>query len=178
MKEFSHPGVDEKTAIDINHAIESTIIVARNEWKYFSEMVTDFDTGLPSVPCFPGEFNQAILNIIVNAAHAIRDMDREENEKGTITISTRKQADSVEIRISDTGPGIPLNIQGKIFDPFFTTKDVGKGTGQGLAITHNVIVEKHNGVITLDSGPGKGTTFIITLPLDTIGTNNTNSFRS
>ena len=167
MKKFSHPGGEEKTAIDINNAIESTITVSRNEWRYVAEMVTDFEPTLPLVPCLPGDFNQVILNIIVNAAHAITDVVEAGSEgKGTITISSRRQGDSVEIRIADTGTGIPEEICAKIFDPFFTTKEVGKGTGQGLAISHSVIVEKHHGSISFETELGKGTTFIIRLPIN------------
>lgn len=169
MKEFSHPGVEEKSAVDINKAIESTATVARNEWKYVADLNTDFAPDLPPVPCFAGEFNQVILNIIVNAAHAIGDAVGDgSGGKGTITITTRRDNDWVEIRISDTGNGIPEAARPKIFDPFFTTKDVGRGTGQGLAISHSVIVEKHYGNITFETELGKGTTFIIRLPLDAV----------
>jgi PAS domain S-box-containing protein len=167
MKEFSHPGEDEKTAIDVNKTIESTITVARNEWKYVAEMSTDFDTSLPLVPCLPGEFNQVILNLIINAAHAIADVIAENsNEKGRIEVSTRHTDNWAEIKISDTGGGIPEKIRHRIFDPFFTTKEVGKGTGQGLAISYSVIVEKHGGSINLDTEEGGGTTFTICLPLE------------
>lgn len=168
MKEFSHPGTEEKTSIDINNAIESTITVARNEWKYVAEVVTDFDPELPLVPCLPGEFNQVILNMIINSVHAIADViDLAAGEKGIIRISTRHVSNGVEIRLSDTGGGIPESIRSKIFDPFFTTKEVGKGTGQGLAISHSAIVDKHGGTIALESEVGKGTTFIIWLPINT-----------
>jgi PAS domain S-box-containing protein len=166
MKEFSHPGSEEKTPVDLNRAIESTITVARNEWKYVSEIVTDFDPRLPLVPCLPGEFNQVILNMIVNAAHAIADVKGENSEeKGEIRISTKHKGEWAEIRISDTGGGIPEKIRSRIFDPFFTTKEVGKGTGQGLAISHNVIVEKLGGLINLETEEGSGSTFIICLPV-------------
>ncbi|HEX72599.1 MAG TPA: PAS domain-containing protein, partial [Candidatus Hydrogenedentes bacterium] len=165
MKEFSHPEIGEKTPTDINRAIESTITVARNEWKYVAEMITDFDAGLPLVPCLAGEFNQVILNIIINAAHAIADAARDSQMKGAITISTRLDGDWVEIRIQDTGTGIPEHARNRVFDPFFTTKEVGKGTGQGLAIARNVIVEKHGGTLTFETEPGRGTTFIIHLPI-------------
>ncbi len=166
MKEFSHPGTEEKTRIDINRAIESTITVARNEWKYVADLVTDFDSELPLVPCLPSEFNQVILNMIINAVHAISDVvDPGTGEKGIIRIGTRRVSDGVEIRLSDNGSGIPEAIRSKIFDPFFTTKGVGKGTGQGLAISHSVIVDKHGGTIFIDSVVGKGTTFIIWLPI-------------
>lgn len=167
MKEFSHPGVEERTPIDINRAIESTIMVCKNEWKYVSDMVTDFDPDLPFVPCVPGEFNQVILNLIVNSAHAIADVVGDGSKgKGKITVTTRRAGEFADIRVTDTGGGIPDKIRDKIFDPFFTTKPVGKGTGQGLAIAHNVIVDKHKGFISLETEPGKGTTFIVRLPLD------------
>jgi PAS domain S-box-containing protein len=168
MKEFSHPGTDEKKNIDLNRAIENTITVARNEWKYVADVITHLDPDLPFVPCLPGEINQVVLNMIVNAAHAIAEKQTEgSQQKGTITISTRVEEESVEIRICDTGDGIPENIRSRIFDPFFTTKEVGKGTGQGLAISHSVIVDKHGGTIRFDSAIGNGTTFFVRLPLET-----------
>ena len=169
MKEFSHPGTTEKTAIDLNRAIESTLTVATNEWKYVANIVTDFDATLPAVHCLPGEFNQVVLNMVVNASHAIADVVGDGScGKGTITVSTRCDGDWVEVRIGDTGTGIPEEIRRKIFDPFFTTKGVGKGTGQGLAIAHSVTVDKHGGVIEVESEVGKGTTFIIRLPINAI----------
>jgi two-component system, NtrC family, sensor kinase len=166
MREFSHPDVDVKTPVDINAAIQSTITVCRNEWKYDAELETDLDPALPMVPCLPGEFNQVILNIVVNAAHAIRDtIDIHEETKGTIRITTRKLDYWAEITISDTGVGMSEQIRSRIFDPFFTTKEVGKGTGQGLTIAYTAIVEKHGGTINVDSQVGKGTTFTIRLPL-------------
>ncbi len=166
MKLFSHPGVEEKTAININQAIESTITVARNEWKYIAEVETDFDPILPPVLCLASEFNQVILNILINAAHAIKEvMKAGGQEKGKITITTRQDYEWVEIRIKDTGAGIREEVRPKIFDPFFTTKEVGQGTGQGLAISHSVIVKKHGGSINFETQLGQGTTFIIRLPL-------------
>lgn len=167
MKEFSHPGVKGKTCIDINKALASTITVTRNEWKYVAEMKTDFDTEMPLVPCLPGEFNQVILNLIINAAQAIlQKLVNTEQTKGTITVSTRRQGDWAEIRISDTGTGIPQEIHNRIFDPFFTTKSVGRSTGYGLSVCHNVIVEKHHGTIAFETEMGKGTTFIVCLPVN------------
>ncbi len=165
MKEFSHPGSDEMTPIDINKALTSTYTVARNEWKYVAELQTDFDPDLPLVNCFPGELNQVFLNIIINAAHAIESvLPENSDQKGIIRISTGVIGKRVEVRISDTGCGIPDDIRHRIFDPFFTTKEVGKGTGQGLAIAHQVITEKHGGVLHVETQPGSGTTFIINLP--------------
>ena len=166
MKEFSHPGGKEKEPVDLNKTIESTITVSRNEWKYVAEMVTDFDASLPEVPCLVGDLNQVFLNMIVNAAHAIAGaVGDDSSDKGMITVSTRRDGDWVEIRIGDTGTGIPKETQSRIFDPFFTTKEMGKGTGQGLSIAHHVVVEKHGGTITFETEVGQGTTFIICLPL-------------
>jgi PAS domain S-box-containing protein len=167
MKEFSHPGAEEKRAIDINRAIETTINVARHEWKYVADVVTDFAQDLPPVPCLIGEFNQVILNLLINATHAIAAAVAENLiEKGTITISTRRDGPWSEVTIRDTGTGIGPGIQARIFEPFFTTKPVGKGTGQGLALAHSVIVNRHQGQIWFESAIGKGTTFFIRLPLE------------
>jgi len=167
MKDFSHPG-QERVPADINRAIANTIVVATNEWKYVAHVETDLDPELTQVPILPGEFNQVILNIIVNAAHAIDERGSAgvaDGRKGTIRVSTRRSGDWAEIAIADDGGGIPPEIQDRIFDPFFTTKPVGKGTGQGLAIAHDVIVSKHGGTIAVRSELGKGTTFILRLPL-------------
>lgn len=167
MKEFSHPGTKEKIPLDLNHAIENTITVARNEWKYVAEMETEFDTALPRVSCLPGEFNQVILNLIINAAHAIADVvDKTGTGKGKIKIQTRDTGDWVEIRIGDTGSGIDPKVRARIFDPFFTTKEIGKGTGQGLAIARSVVVDKHGGTIHFETEVGVGTTFVVRLPHD------------
>jgi PAS domain S-box-containing protein len=168
MREFSHPGTDKKVAVDLNKSLESTITVARNEWKYVAEMELNLADDLPMVPCYPGEMNQVFLNLIINAAHAIGDVtDEGRAGKGRIYISTQANADKVIVHIGDTGGGIPLAIQDRIFDPFFTTKDVGKGTGQGLAIAHTVVVEQHNGSIRFETAEGQGTTFTIGLPFTT-----------
>jgi PAS domain S-box-containing protein len=167
MKDFSHPGTKEKVDLDLNRAIDSTITVARNEWKYVADLETDYDPSLPKVSCLPGEFNQVILILIVNAAHAIADVIGESGSmKGKIKVQTRNCPEWDEVRIQDTGPGIPENIQARIFDPFFTTKEIGKGTGQGLAIARSVIVDKHGGTIHFETEQGKGTTFVIRLPRD------------
>ncbi len=167
MRGFSHPGVEEKTPSDINEIIRGAIAVTRNEWKHVAEIETDFSVSLPRVLCLPGAFSQAILNVLINAAHAIADAEGEESgTKGTIIAHTHQDGDWVEIRISDTGTGIPKEIQSRVFDPFFTTKEVGKGTGQGLAIAHNVVVERLGGTITFETEVGVGTTFIIRLPIE------------
>ena len=167
MKEFSHPGSDNKSMVDLNKAIQSTITVARNEWKYVAELETDLDPDLPLVPCFPGDFNQVLLNLILNATHAIADVVGDGSEKkGLISIQTRRNNGWAEIRVADSGTGIAEENRARIFDPFFTTKEVGRGTGQGLAISHAVIVEKHCGMLSFETEIGKGTTFQIQLPLE------------
>jgi PAS domain S-box-containing protein len=166
MREFSHPGTEKKVTVDLNNSLESTITVARNEWKYVANMELNLADDLPMVPCYPGEMNQVFLNLIINAAHAISDVTEEgRTGKGEITISTQANAHKVIVRIGDTGSGIPAEVQDRIFDPFFTTKEVGKGTGQGLAIAHAVVVEKHGGAIRFETAEGRGTTFILELPL-------------
>jgi signal transduction histidine kinase len=166
MKQFSHPDQDEPELADLNRAIENTVTVARNEWKYVADVELDLDPELPAVPCRAGRFNQVILNLIVNAAQAIGELVGDgAQERGKIHIMTRRGQGYVEIRVADTGTGIPARIRSRIFDPFFTTKQVGKGTGQGLAITHNIVVEQHGGSIEFETEEGKGTTFILRLPL-------------
>jgi len=166
MKEFSHPGGEEKRPLDLNKAIETTVTVARNEWKYVADVFTRLEPELPLVPCHAGEFNQVILNLLVNAAHAVREaLGSSGQKKGRITILTRRQEEWVEILIEDTGAGIPEAIRPRIFEPFFTTKPVGQGTGQGLALAHSVVVRRHGGQIWFDTEVGKGTTFFIRLPL-------------
>jgi len=167
MKEFSHPGTVEKVPTDINEAIESTMTLARNEWKYVAEVEMDFDPDLPPVSVLLGDFKQVILNMLINAAHAVADALAERSqEKGRIAVRTRRDGDWAEINIRDTGTGIPPEIRPKIFDLFFTTKDIGKGTGQGLAISRAVVVEKHGGTIDFETEVGKGTNFIIRIPVD------------
>ena len=166
MKDFSHPGSQEKRAIDINKAIESTIAVARHEWKYVAEVITELQPDLPLVPCLIGEFNQVILNLIINAAHAIAAAKAEGlREKGTITIRTYRRDEWAEIAIQDTGTGIPNDLRRRIFEPFFTTKPVGQGTGQGLALAHSVIVKRHQGQLWFETELGRGTTFFLRLQL-------------
>jgi two-component system NtrC family sensor kinase len=166
MKDFSHPGAEDKVVVNLNKAIESTLTMTHNEWKFVAEVVMDFDQNLPAIPCFPGQLNQVLLNLIVNAAHAIGDRVGDGSQsKGTITVQTRHRDDFVEIRITDTGVGIPERVRSRIFEPFFTTKPIGKGTGQGLAIAHAVIVDQHGGTIDFETEIGVGTTFIIRLPL-------------
>jgi len=156
LKNFSHPGEDVLKLADINHNLDSTLNIVWNELKYKATIIKDYGE-LPQVNCYPQQINQVFMNLLVNAAHAIEN-------KGEIHITTRQSGNHVEIAISDTGQGIAAENLPRIFDPFFTTKAVGKGTGLGLNVSHN-IVKKHHGVIDVSSEPGKGTTFTVRLPI-------------
>ncbi|RLW68986.1 MAG: hypothetical protein B6D71_11930 [gamma proteobacterium symbiont of Stewartia floridana] len=163
MKEFAHPGGKDMALADLNRIVSNAVAVCKNEWKYVADTQLQLSDNLPDVKCLAGEVSQVVLNIIVNAAHAIEAAKRE--EKGTITITTELKDEQVEIRVSDTGTGIPEEAQAYVFNPFFTTKDVGRGTGQGLAIAQDIIVGKHQGELLFETEQGVGTTFIIRLPL-------------
>lgn len=166
MKDFSHPGATDISHADINRAIEATLLVSTNRWKFVADVETTFGD-IPAVPCYIDEINQVILNLIVNAADAIAEKHAGTDEKGSIEITTRQAGNNVLISISDSGAGMPPEVKSRIFDPFFTTKEVGKGTGQGLSIGYDIIVNKHNGTLTCDSEAGAGTTFTLSLPLTT-----------
>jgi PAS domain S-box-containing protein len=164
MKEFSHPGTATKTLTDINRALETTLTVSVNVWKHVATIVRHFDPDLPSIPCHAGEINQVFLNLVVNAAEAIESSGKP--RPGTIAITTRRSGQWVEIVVADSGTGIsPANLE-RVFDPFFTTKDVGKGTGQGLAICRDVVVVKHGGKIEAGGVDGAGAVFVVRLPID------------
>jgi len=164
LKEFAHPIRKEHAPADLNHALQSTLTVARNELKYVADVQTDFEP-LPPVVCQVGDLNQVFLNLLINAAHAIADKVGDSGARGTITVRTRHCPPRVEIAISDTGSGIPAAIRDRIFDPFFTTKEVGRGTGQGLALARAIVVEQHGGELTFDTVEGAGTTFYVRLPV-------------
>lgn len=164
MKEFAHPGVKQKSATDLNKTISNAVEVCKNEWKYSANVELSLDPELPLVECQGGDISQVILNLVINAAHAIEAAGR--GEKGLISISSSHTQDTVEIRIKDSGTGIPEAIREQIFNPFFTTKDVGKGTGQGLAIAQDIIAVKHRGKLRFETESGLGTTFIIQLPTE------------
>ncbi len=173
MKDFAHPADKEKSYHDLNKAIESTTVITRNVWKYNSELIVNLERELPPVFCSIDDINQIVLNLIVNAADAISEKKSmleatgvENVGKGTISVKTMMSEESVIIEVSDSGTGIPQAVKEKIFEPFFTTKPVGKGTGQGLAIAHDLVVNKHNGSIDVTSVPGEGTTFAISIPVD------------
>lgn len=160
MKDFSHIKGGSSSGVDINRCLESTLTVAKNEYKYHADVQTEFGD-LPLVECYPGELNQVFLNLLINGVHAIQDT----GQRGLITISTRLDGDHVEVAFRDTGQGIPESVQSRIFEPFFTTKEVGKGTGQGLFISRQVVVGKHGGSLTFETESGQGTTFHIRIPI-------------
>jgi PAS domain S-box-containing protein len=164
MKSFAHPDRGQKTTANLNTAVQCTLTVASNELKYVADVETDFGE-LPPVPCFLSDLNQVILNLLVNAAHAIGEVVKTTGAKGVIRVTTAMEGRVVVLSVSDTGAGIPASIRDRVFEPFFTTKEVGKGTGQGLALARSVVVEKHGGTIDFVSDPGKGTTFFVRLPL-------------
>ncbi|MBU2625387.1 MAG: PAS domain S-box protein [candidate division Zixibacteria bacterium] len=170
MKSFAHKDSGEMAMADVNEMLSSTLIVAQNELKYVSDVVTNLEEDLPPIECYRDSLNQVFLNLLINAAHAIEDVVGDGSQgRGTITIRTRHEGEDVVISITDTGTGIEESIRDHIFDPFFTTKDVGKGTGQGLSMAHSVVVGKHKGQLTFETEVGAGTTFCIRLPASALG---------
>ncbi len=164
MKRFTHSSQNEKSLTDINQEIEMATILTKNEWKYVAEMKLNLAEDLPLVFCLVDEINQVLINLIVNASHTIADKKEMTETDGTITITTSMDGNDCKITVSDTGKGILPENMDKVFDPFFTTKDPGKGTGQGLSLSHDVIVTKHGGQIYLESEYGHGTTVTIKIP--------------
>jgi two-component system NtrC family sensor kinase len=165
MKDFSHADQREMTEVDLNRAIESTLVIARSEYKYVAEVETEYGD-LPPVICHGGQINQVVLNLVVNGAHAIGDVVKGTPEKGLIRVKTAVEGDQVVISISDTGGGIPERVRARIFEPFFTTKEVGRGTGQGLSIARQAVVDGHGGSLDFVTETGKGTTFYVRLPIN------------
>ena len=166
MKEFSHPGQVDKSPTDLNRLVENAVVVTRNEWKYVSELTTRLDPDLPLITCDPGCWSQILLNLIINSAQAIKALDS--SSLGTIELTSRSTPDrtGIELQVRDSGCGIDAKHLDHIFEPFFTTKEVGQGTGQGLAIVYDLVVNKHSGTIVCDSEPGRGTRFTIRIPLE------------
>ncbi len=171
LKGVAHPDSDKLTTVDVNKLIADTVVVSRNEWRHTAVLTTAFDETLPTVSCAPGPISQVVLNLIVNAAHAIQDRFGETSlANGNITISTRTDEASIVVTVADNGGGMSEAVRSRIFDPFFTTKGVGRGTGQGLAISHAVIVKQHGGTIDVASVIGEGTTFTLRVPIEAIRT--------
>ncbi|MEL6965392.1 MAG: ATP-binding protein [Pseudomonadota bacterium] len=162
MRSLVHSGTREKVLIDVNESIENAVLMSKGSWKHCLDLQTDLAQHLPKVECYEGELSQVLINLIVNATHAIE----ETSERGTIEIRSYIYKNSVGIQIQDSGTGIPIEIQHRIFDPFFSSKDVGRGTGQGLAFAHSSIVERNGGTLFFETMEGEGTTFHIYLPVE------------
>jgi PAS domain S-box-containing protein len=169
MTEFAHPDARNMADVDLNRAIKTTLNMARNEYKTVAEVDTNFGD-IPPVHCHAGDINQVVLNLLLNAVHAIEEVVEGTSRKGRITVRTRAIGGFVEISISDTGDGIPEAVRGRIFEPFVTTKEVGRGTGQGLALSRGLVVEKLKGSLHFETETGKGTTFFIRLPVSDAAT--------
>ncbi len=165
MREFSHPSGRQKELADLNRSIENTLTIARSQYRYVADVVTDLGD-IPLVRCHVGEINQTLLNLIVNAAQAIEDAKKDPQERGVITVRSRLSGDAVRIEVCDNGVGIKDELRTRVFDPFFTTKEVGRGTGQGLSLSHAAIVKLHGGRLDVESRPGMGSTFWFTLPIE------------
>ncbi|MEW7999292.1 MAG: ATP-binding protein [Candidatus Thiodiazotropha endolucinida] len=163
MKEFAHPGSKQMALADMNRIVSNAVAVCKNEWKYVADTDLKLGDKLPQVECLGGEISQVVLNLVINAAHAIEAAKLQ--HKGKITITTTHSENSVEVRVADTGTGIPIEVQDSVFNPFFTTKDVGRGTGQGLAIAQDIVMGKHQGELFFETEEGNGTTFVMRLPL-------------
>lgn len=165
VKHFAHPGHDHVQTANLNELVQDTVNVSRNEWKYVADLSTDLDSSLPEIPCLIHEIGQVLLNLIINAAHAVAEKYAQTTNRGRIHVSTRLVGDWVEIRVQDDGAGIPLHAHDHIFEPFFTTKPVGKGTGQGLYLAHRTVVTLHEGRLDFETEEGQGTVFILALPV-------------
>jgi signal transduction histidine kinase len=165
MRSFAHPPTTDREPVDLCDVVKKSLVVSANEYKYVADLNVELDE-LPLVQANTGDLNQIVLNLIVNASHAIADAVGESGGRGAITIRTRVHDGQAEIQIADTGGGIPPDIAERVFDPFFTTKEIGRGTGQGLTISRT-LVERHHGQIYFESRPGEGTTFTVALPIAT-----------
>ncbi len=167
MRDFSHIDERRMAPADINKAIGNTLIIVHHQLKYVARVETDLDPDLPMAMCCIDDLNQVLINLLINAAHAIGDVvGNAANGKGTIRVETRREDPFVRISISDTGSGIPEHVQARMFEPFFTTKGHDKGTGQGLLYVRTVVVEKHHGTLTWDTRIGRGTTFTVRIPIE------------
>jgi signal transduction histidine kinase len=166
MKEFAHPGDKGRSPVNLNDAARRTLTMIANETKYVADVEVMFAADLPLVLCNQGEIDQVLLNLLVNAAHAVGDQVNRGAPRGRITVRTRCDPAMVTIEIADTGGGIPAAIRERIYEPFFTTKEVGRGSGIGLAIARTIVVEQHGGVLRCDTVEGAGTTFYVELPRD------------
>lgn len=174
MKDFSHPSVEVYGRVDLNQIVENAVTISRNEWKYLAQLKTNFQHDSLYIQAVPNSISQVLINLIINAAHAVEQKYGTGNtDQGYIEIKTHLEDNFAIVEIMDNGCGIEDSIKARVFDPFFTSKEVGKGTGQGLAIAYDIVVEKHGGSIDFESTAGIGTTFTARLPLHNVSTNNT-----
>jgi signal transduction histidine kinase len=166
LQEFAHPNGGQQGAVDLNRAVQSAAAICRSQWKQVAELVTDLDPRMPPLRCPPDDVHQILINLLINAAHAIEEkLGEAPTEKGTITVRTRRRDGWADIRVEDTGTGIPEEARQRVFDRFFTTKQPGRGTGQGLAIVRSLVVDQHGGTITFTTQLGRGTAFIVRIPI-------------
>lgn len=165
LKSFAHPDAGGFQSTNLRELVESTVTVATNEWKYLANMHVDVPEDVPPLDCVPGELSQVLLNLVVNAAHAIQDVVGNSGEKGEIRVTASHECGVIEIRVSDTGSGIPEQVRPRVFEQFFTTKDVGRGTGMGLSLAYSCVVQRHGGQLTFETEVGRGTTFLLRLPV-------------
>ena len=165
MKTFAHPLSGKAAPFDLNETVTVALTMASHEYKYVADVETDLHD-LPLVMGHRSDVNQVLLNLVVNAAHAIAERVGDTSERGRLSIGSRLDGDYAELRISDTGVGIPDNIKHRVFEPFFTTKELGKGTGHGLPLVHAIVVDKHSGSLSFETEVGIGTTFVVRLPIN------------
>ena len=167
MRDFAHPATAEKASLDVLTALHDTLIVAGNIYKYVADVEQDLEA-LPAVLGNVGELNQVFLNLVVNASHAI-ESGRRRLRRARHDHRRRPRRGRLRARSGSPTPAAasPTRSRARVFDPFFTTKEVGRGTGQGLAIARTIVVERHGGSLKFDTEPGKGTTFHVRLPVGT-----------
>ncbi len=164
ISEMAHPGQGREMVVDVNHVVENAIAISRNEWKYVAQLQTRLHTDLPPMSGFPEQLGQALLNLLVNAAHAVAAAGRKAEGDGCIEVWTGREGSQIVVGVRDNGCGIEPGLADKIFEPFFTTKEPGKGTGQGLSIVRAIVEEAHGGRLELDSTPGEGTSIVLRFP--------------
>jgi len=165
MKDFSHPGSEEFAPTDLGQLVATSVTISRNEHKYVADVEVEVGPGVDAVPCREGPLKQVVLNLLVNAAHAVKDKVADRGGRGRLAVRVHRVGQAVRVEVADDGTGIPEEARDKVFDLFFTTKEVGKGTGQGLALAHRVVVDDHHGRIGFDTEIGVGTTFWFELPM-------------
>ena len=164
MKDFSHLDQREKVPCDLNETVEKSLVITRSEYKHVAEVRQELGV-LPRVRCHVGDIHQVLVNLLINACHAVEAKAPERGQRGVIRVRTYLEDGAAVVSIADNGGGIPDDIVPRVFEPFFTTKEPGRGTGQGLAISRSIVVDRHGGTLYFETVPGQGTTFFVRLPL-------------